>query len=364
MPNADCPCTEGETQPCGPATENGICVIGTVTCSDDGEWGDCSGAVLPKLRDCTSTADNDCDGSPANLVDSVCQCRVGDTRACETHPQDGIGLCRAGSQTCVAAADGASSFWSACSGSVGPAPRDCGSPSDHDCDGKPDNGTRGPNMVKVPEGYCIDSTEVTRTQYADWLATVTDPASVPQSEACLEWNDSFTPTVSWPPGANGALPVVGVDWCDAAAFCQAAGKRLCGKIGGGTTDYSLFADESESQWYNACSADGVYKYPYGNTYSSTACNTWESFNDAIRTAGSIQTCQPTTAGYRGVYDLVGNVGEWEDSCLGTGQFATCRIRGSSYLFDDYTTDLATCQADSIAIWSLRMGDVGFRCCAP
>src|SRR5690606_18372901 len=103
---------------------------------------------------------------------------------------------------------------------------------------------------------------------------------------------------------------------------------------------------------------------YRHKYSSPAWNTWEAFNDAIRTAGCSETSQATAAGDRGVYDVVGNVGEWEASCLGTGQFATCRIRGSSYLFDDYTTDLATCQADSIAIWSLRMGDVGFRCCAP
>ena len=32
-------------------------------------------------------------------------------------------------------------------------------------------GTGGPAMVKLPEGYCIDSTEVTRAQYAAWLAT-------------------------------------------------------------------------------------------------------------------------------------------------------------------------------------------------
>jgi len=137
IPNSDCVCIEGETMPCG-ASDQGICRLGTSTCTNQ-RFGECVGAVLPQTRDCTSTADNDCDGRPDNTIDTVCTCRVAAVEACSTHPEDGVGLCRPGSRTCVASASGASSSFGACTGAVGPATRDCTSAIDNNCDGRPDN---------------------------------------------------------------------------------------------------------------------------------------------------------------------------------------------------------------------------------
>jgi hypothetical protein len=136
-PNGGCVCIEGESIPCGPSNQ-GICRQGTSTC-ENARYGECVGAVLPEARDCTSTADNDCDGRPDNTIDTVCTCRVGAVEACNTHPQDGIGICRPGSRTCVASANGASSSFGSCTGAVGPATRNCTSAADNDCDGRPDN---------------------------------------------------------------------------------------------------------------------------------------------------------------------------------------------------------------------------------
>ena len=99
-------------------------------------------------------------------------------------------------------------------------------------------GKAGPKMVAVPRPgggtYCMDSTEVTRDQYKAFAGI--SPSGQP---AFCGWNTTYTPVQKtggqcskgeWPPGSNGALPVVCVDWCDAYMFCKWAGKRLCSMI--------------------------------------------------------------------------------------------------------------------------------------
>jgi len=146
--NDGCTCTTGATQPCGPPLSQGICKQGTQTCAN-GTWGACTGAVYAKARDCTSAADNDCDGQPDNTTDAVCQCGpIGSTRACGTHAQDGIGACKAGSQTCAAGAGNATAAWGACAGSVGPAASDtCQAGDDSNCNGVKNEGCTGAKLL-------------------------------------------------------------------------------------------------------------------------------------------------------------------------------------------------------------------------
>jgi len=136
--NDGCPCVDGDTQSCGPDNPQGICKKGIAICRNQ-RWGPCD-AIFPNARDCTSSADNDCDGKPDNIGDAVCQCTVAAARPCQTHPGlDGQGACRAGSQTCLLQPDKSASSWGECGGSVGPSARDCTSSNDNDCDGKVDN---------------------------------------------------------------------------------------------------------------------------------------------------------------------------------------------------------------------------------
>jgi hypothetical protein len=74
--NGGCPCVDGEMQPCGPDTENGICARGLQTCAN-GRFGECVGAAFPVPRHCGSPQDNDCDGRPDNTIDNVCECIPG-----------------------------------------------------------------------------------------------------------------------------------------------------------------------------------------------------------------------------------------------------------------------------------------------
>lgn len=139
--NGGCACVNGTMQACGHAAV-GICKPGIQTCANQ-QWGSCVGNVEPTTRDCSSANDNDCDGKADNTIDAICQCDSGTNQACGTHSgKDGVGPCKAGSQSCTLAANKASSSWGACSGSVGPASKDsCDvSGSDDNCDGTPNGG--------------------------------------------------------------------------------------------------------------------------------------------------------------------------------------------------------------------------------
>lgn len=218
----------------------------------------------------------------------------------------------------------------------------------------PDAGGCPPGMVQI-QSYCIDVTEVTRLQYAAWLAT--NPLSSEQSAEC-NWNTDFAPSCEWPVGTRGQHPVVCVDWCDAYAYCHRVSKRLCGKIGGGENDFADFADPSKSQWFNACSAGGTLAYPYGSSYDPAACNGADKGIGSTIVTGNLASCQ---GGFPGLFDMSGNVWEWEDSCDGTGK---CRVRGGSFADPD-TSEAHRCAYDYAFGNNTRdasFNSLGFRCC--
>ena len=115
-------------------------------------------------------------------------------------------------------------------------------------------------------GYCVDSTEVRGSDYLEFLAATAGDAGG-QAPECA-WNASYQPSIS----AAGDAPVFGVDWCDARAYCAWAGKRLCGKIGGGPAPASVVNNAFSDEWYRACTKDGTRAFPYGNTRDPNACN--------------------------------------------------------------------------------------------
>ncbi len=118
-----CTCSVGQARPCQehPGYDGtGICKAGSQTCAASADkttssWGACSGAVGPGTRDCTSSADNDCNGTPDSQETSYCVCSAGKTQSCQP-----ASACTAGSQTCAASSDKATTAWGPCTGYTGP----------------------------------------------------------------------------------------------------------------------------------------------------------------------------------------------------------------------------------------------------
>lgn len=233
--------------------------------------------------------------------------------------------------------------------------------------------------VKTPGGtsYTIDATEVTRCQYAAWLAT--KPSADGQGNWC-RYQTSFEPDANCMSTQVSCKsncdqhPQVCVTSCDAEAFCKAVGKRLCGQPGGAHAPFEGFDDANQDQWYNACSGGGKNTYPYADKYDGKACNGYDNPQTGCqagtgcntRPGGDVTTCQSPVPGYAGVYDLSGNVFEWQDSCdkYEDGK-DRCRFRGGSYI-SSYGSDNGNalrCNYDIAGSRDDAYGNLGFRCCS-
>lgn len=223
------------------------------------------------------------------------------------------------------------------------------------------SGLAGPALVEVPTldggSYCIDATEVRNADYEAWLAE--SPSTADQQASC-SWNTTFTPVSDWPPAAaQQMLPVGFVDWCDAHAYCAGVGKALCGKIGGGPNAFGDQTDATKSAWFNACSAGGANTFPYGGEYDPTACNGMDYMAGNAIDVGTAPGC---VGGYPGVYDMSGNMWEWEDSCqTEDGEMDLCRRRGGSFFS---ASDLMHCALGADDLRNMADDSIGFRCCAP
>lgn len=215
--------------------------------------------------------------------------------------------------------------------------------------------------VAVRGGFSIDATETTRAQYRAWIET--NPATSLMPSTCSSWKSEYHEGFTTSLPGTGEYPADHVDWCDAYAYCAGVGKRLCGRIGGGANAYQEDSDVTKSQWFHACTSGQPKSnnYPYGNVHSKYKCNGLDDQGRGGELAvGSKPGCVSSAPGYAGIYDLSGNVWEWEDSCNGaTGTADLCRLRGGSFWSK---SDHLDCGAEE----TKRNGEsseIGFRCCS-
>ena len=215
--------------------------------------------------------------------------------------------------------------------------------------------------------YCIDRYEATIREHDIFLlevqaGNVTPDQPSPQCDGNvrLRQEGSFCPN-----NLNGPdLAVNCVDWCDAYAYCAYEGKRLCGALGNGgpvVMPAGQFPGSQTDEWEYACSEGGRRIVPYLPSGSpdqddicschfprhwepcnpdTSACAMCEGPSENHNAPGLAEGYPGCEGGYPGLFNMVGNVGEWTDRCDGDGPDATCVTRGGSvgwggdYQYDD------------------------------
>jgi formylglycine-generating enzyme required for sulfatase activity len=248
----------------------------------------------------------------------------------------------------------------------------CGArPNDPACPG-----SAGPPMQRMSGGFCIDSTEVTQSQYDAFLAAAKNGLTTPvQPDECSSWNlvqydvpciglyGCSTCDKATGEGCTSCRPddpATCVNWCNAYAFCRWAGKRLCGRIGGGGNyDSAAANDPYQSEWLNACTFGGAQAYPYGGKGMAKVCN-----DSSLHSTDTLPVASRCGCMVESVFDLVGNASEWDGQCDGaSGATDTCYARGDSF-YDPPQGDTPTTCANRGS--TIRAGSgltLGFRCCA-
>ena len=140
------------------------------------------------------------------------------------------------------------------------------------------------------------------------------------------------------PNGRGRPPAGKGSYKSAEQTCKKAGKRLC----------------SEHEWEKACKGRAGTRYPYGNQWDPTACNTEddEGNDRAVEKSGTFKKCRSDF----NVYDLAGNVAEW-----------TSTVEGSNYVVKGGSADRPGYDSRCAARKKKKATEVseilGFRCCA-
>ncbi|HEY5955502.1 MAG TPA: hypothetical protein VIV60_03065 [Polyangiaceae bacterium] len=123
----------------------GICKAGTHQCMSLGPtaaWSECVGAVPPKLRNCRSSDDNDCNGKVDQDEPECAECKP---QVCSIN----VGLCKEGTREVEVSADGSSCTRKGCTGVLPSEIEGCGpNAPDANCNGVAGDG-KGSDCTKI-----------------------------------------------------------------------------------------------------------------------------------------------------------------------------------------------------------------------
>jgi sulfatase modifying factor 1 len=211
------------------------------------------------------------------------------------------------------------------------------------------SGEGPPHRISL-DAFYIDRYEVTNAQYQRFVDATGH--RTPQHEVDPRYD--LWAGGTFPPEFK-TQPVVNVDWHDAAAYCEWAGKRL----------------PTEAEWEKAARGTDGRIYPWGNDPPSPArlnfARRWEG-PQTLRPVGSFEQGRSPY----GAYDMAGNVWEWVSDWYGVGYYQVTQERNprgpgggsAKVLRGGSWTNLARLVRATHRYGAdpeMRNSDTGFRC---
>jgi iron(II)-dependent oxidoreductase len=139
-----------------------------------------------------------------------------------------------------------------------------------------------PKHTVTLKAFFLDKTEVTNAEYQKFI-------NATNYEAPPHWKDKIFPQ------GQANFPVVQVNWQDANAYAQWAGKRL----------------PTEVEWEAAARGLDGRKYPWGNEWNKTFANIAAGKSGSLAEVGKYPEGQSPC----GAMDMIGNAWEWTADTL-------------------------------------------------
>jgi formylglycine-generating enzyme required for sulfatase activity len=194
------------------------------------------------------------------------------------------------------------------------------------------------------DAYSIDKFELTVSRYAEFIRSA-------GQQAPINWYQVKT-------DKHSDLPVVGVDWKDAEAYCRWAGKRL----------------PTEAEWEKAARGTDGRTYPWGNEQPTARLANFErgyannAYDERLAPVDSYETGKSPF----GLHHVAGNVWEWtadwyeaeyysknpQRNRTGPSRGTAKVVRGGSW---DYGPDYLRSARRYRYSPSSQDDDIGFRC---
>jgi formylglycine-generating enzyme required for sulfatase activity len=223
-------------------------------------------------------------------------------------------------------------------------------------------GEDGAVAVLVPAGPFVmgdDEESPRREVYLDAFYIDQHEVSVGRFAGFLKATGNVRPPDEWDVvdvEVHGQLPVVGVDWNDANAYCQWVQRRL----------------PTEAEWEKAARGADGRRYPWGDAsptfeHANHINTAPQTYDGGLEPAGS----HPRGRSVYGVHDLSGNAAEWVSDWYSesfarsetrnpTGpESGTGRVIRGGGRFDPAHRVTATTRFHAAP--DTRSSDVGFRC---